>query len=144
MCILVVMFFSLLFSSLYNLSLLILSMYLCSLAKSEDENWSVMDDSDPLVHRKFYINVCRPLTPIKSITGPGCDFDAAACETFIGENGVSDLTFSPPEVTTVNIIGSVQGRLESTDKFAYKVVWSTNENIGQVQKSKPFVGKVIE
>ena len=41
----------------------------------------VLDDSDPANRRKFYINVCRPLTSIHGLTSTGCELNAAACET---------------------------------------------------------------
>ncbi|CAM5101789.1 unnamed protein product [Eretmochelys imbricata] len=50
---------------------------LSSLSKSEDrgENWYAMDNSEPNEHKKYYINVCRPLVPV-----PGCDRYASGCQ----------------------------------------------------------------
>ncbi|XP_038659271.1 cation-independent mannose-6-phosphate receptor isoform X2 [Scyliorhinus canicula] len=50
---------------------------LSSLSKSEDSdesNWFAMDTSSSN-HKKYYINVCRPLNPVK-----GCDRYAAVCQ----------------------------------------------------------------
>ncbi|XP_071800837.1 cation-independent mannose-6-phosphate receptor-like [Asterias amurensis] len=51
---------------------------LSSLSKSlEEENWSFVDDSDPHGDRKkYYINVCRPINPVK-----GCGAFAGVCQT---------------------------------------------------------------
>ncbi|EPY85235.1 cation-independent mannose-6-phosphate receptor precursor [Camelus ferus] len=52
---------------------------LSSLAKSEGGrggNWYAMDNAGPRsTWRKYYINVCRPLSPV-----PGCDRYASACQ----------------------------------------------------------------
>ncbi|XP_041350855.1 cation-independent mannose-6-phosphate receptor-like [Gigantopelta aegis] len=47
------------------------------------ENWAVLDDSNPLEKHKFYINVCRPVNPVHLVSGGTvtCDAFAAACET---------------------------------------------------------------
>ncbi|XP_022089875.1 cation-independent mannose-6-phosphate receptor-like [Acanthaster planci] len=51
---------------------------LSSLSKSlEEDNWSFVDDSDLYGNRKkYYINVCRPVNPVK-----GCGAFAGACQT---------------------------------------------------------------
>ncbi|XP_076467139.1 cation-independent mannose-6-phosphate receptor-like [Babylonia areolata] len=56
---------------------------LSSLSKSAaGENWVVLDDSDTSNRRKFYINVCRPLSPIHGLTSSSaCDLNAAVCMT---------------------------------------------------------------
>ncbi|ETE64374.1 Cation-independent mannose-6-phosphate receptor [Ophiophagus hannah] len=46
-----------------------------SLFGNVKENWFAMDNSGENVHKKYYINVCRPLNPI-----PGCDRRASICE----------------------------------------------------------------
>lgn len=51
----------------------------CRLAKSEDGpegNWYALDSAGAhSTWRKYYINVCRPLSPV-----PGCDRYASACQ----------------------------------------------------------------
>ncbi|XP_056150610.1 cation-independent mannose-6-phosphate receptor [Lampris incognitus] len=42
---------------------------------SSSRNWQVMDQSDPNSLRKYYINVCRPITPVT-----GCDRQASVCQ----------------------------------------------------------------
>ncbi|XP_038048004.1 cation-independent mannose-6-phosphate receptor-like [Patiria miniata] len=56
---------------------------LSSLSKSlEEDNWSFVDDSDPQGNRKkYYINVCRPVNPVK-----GCGAFAGACQTEFNNN----------------------------------------------------------
>ena len=61
-----------------------------SLSMSEEqENWSVIDDSNPEKKLKYYLNVCRPVNPVH--VGTGCDSFAAACQTSI-ENGQVSVT----------------------------------------------------
>ena len=55
----------------------------------EQENWSVIDDSNPKKKLKYYLNVCRPVNPVH--VGTGCDSFAAACQTSI-ENGEVSVT----------------------------------------------------
>lgn len=58
-----------------------------SLFGNVKENWFAMDNSGETVHKKYYINVCRPLSPI-----PGCDRRASICEmTFKRGESVSML-----------------------------------------------------
>ncbi|XP_013921730.1 PREDICTED: cation-independent mannose-6-phosphate receptor [Thamnophis sirtalis] len=46
-----------------------------SLFRNVKKNWFAMDNSGENVHKKYYINVCRPLNSI-----PGCDRRASICE----------------------------------------------------------------
>uniref|UniRef100_A0A6J0UVP4 Cation-independent mannose-6-phosphate receptor isoform X1 n=1 Tax=Pogona vitticeps TaxID=103695 RepID=A0A6J0UVP4_9SAUR len=46
-----------------------------SLSGGRTENWFAMDNSEQHVHKKYYINICRPLNPV-----PGCDRRASVCE----------------------------------------------------------------
>uniref|UniRef100_A0A8D0GH90 Insulin like growth factor 2 receptor n=1 Tax=Sphenodon punctatus TaxID=8508 RepID=A0A8D0GH90_SPHPU len=70
---------------------------LSRLSKSEhrDGNWHAMDISEPGEHKKYYINVCRPLNPV-----PGCDRYASVCQmTYKNDHG----HFS--EVTSISNVG---------------------------------------
>uniref|UniRef100_A0A8C5X5C4 Insulin like growth factor 2 receptor n=1 Tax=Malurus cyaneus samueli TaxID=2593467 RepID=A0A8C5X5C4_9PASS len=70
---------------------------LSRLAKSEKrgENWYAMDSSRPNEHKKYYINVCRPLIAV-----PGCDRRASVCQ--MKYKPVSD---SYSEVTSISNLG---------------------------------------
>nr|XP_046229339.1 cation-independent mannose-6-phosphate receptor [Scatophagus argus] len=59
---------------------------LSSLSRSTSSgNWEVMDLSDPMNRRKYYINICRPLNAV-----PGCDRSASVCQVkYIYEQGSS-------------------------------------------------------
>uniref|UniRef100_A0A670YH54 Insulin like growth factor 2 receptor n=1 Tax=Pseudonaja textilis TaxID=8673 RepID=A0A670YH54_PSETE len=59
-----------------------------SLFGNVKENWFAMDNSGENVHKKYYINVCRPLNPI-----PGCDRRASICE----------MTFKRGESVSINL-----------------------------------------
>ncbi|XP_070567815.1 cation-independent mannose-6-phosphate receptor-like [Ptychodera flava] len=64
---------------------------LSSLSKAEnDENWSIIDDTDPNNKKKYYINVCRSLNPVTF-----CDPYAAVCQT----------TFAPEEIAGISNMG---------------------------------------
>ncbi|XP_072218868.1 cation-independent mannose-6-phosphate receptor isoform X2 [Leuresthes tenuis] len=69
---------------------------LSSLSRSSSSrNWLAMDLSDTLNLKKYYINICRPINPIR-----GCDRDASVCEMkYITEQG------SPKEVVSVSNMG---------------------------------------
>nr|CAB3255509.1 cation-independent mannose-6-phosphate receptor [Phallusia mammillata] len=64
---------------------------LSSLAKSEDdedENWTVMGDSqDGQPRKKYYLNVCRPVNEVQGSGETGCDALAGACQTTIDAQG---------------------------------------------------------
>ncbi|KAM4529814.1 cation-independent mannose-6-phosphate receptor [Fundulus diaphanus] len=89
---------------------------LSSLSRSTSaKNWPVMDLTDSLNRKKYYINICRPLVPV-----PGCDRDASVCEmTYMTQQD------SPKEVVSVSNMGKskrgpiIEGRdrllLEFTD-----------------------------
>ncbi|KAF7662089.1 hypothetical protein LDENG_00246530 [Lucifuga dentata] len=79
------------------------------------KNWQVMDLSDALNLRKYYINICRPISAV-----PGCDRQASVCQMkYSSEQG------SRREVVSVSNMGVakrgpiIQGRdrllLEFTD-----------------------------
>ncbi|OWF52457.1 cation-independent mannose-6-phosphate receptor-like [Mizuhopecten yessoensis] len=53
---------------------------LSSLSKSvSQDNWELLDDSDPKNKLKYYINVCRPLSEVH--VGKGCSTFGSACRT---------------------------------------------------------------
>lgn len=53
---------------------------LSSLSRGTDQdNWAVVDESNPGSRRKFYLNVCTPLKEIP--VGSGCSPFAAVCQT---------------------------------------------------------------
>uniref|UniRef100_A0A8C5X5U1 Insulin like growth factor 2 receptor n=1 Tax=Malurus cyaneus samueli TaxID=2593467 RepID=A0A8C5X5U1_9PASS len=62
---------------------------LSRLAKSEKrgENWYAMDSSRPNEHKKYYINVCRPLIAV-----PGCDRRASVCQMKYKPDSYSEVT----------------------------------------------------
>ncbi|XP_040919977.1 cation-independent mannose-6-phosphate receptor isoform X2 [Toxotes jaculatrix] len=67
---------------------------LSSLSRSS-RNWEVMDLSDSMNKKKYYINICRPISPV-----PHCDRHASVCQmTYISEQG------SPKEVVSVSNMG---------------------------------------
>ncbi|XP_067097484.1 cation-independent mannose-6-phosphate receptor [Osmerus mordax] len=63
---------------------------LSSLSRSStSRNWQIMDLSDPGNLRKYYINVCRPLSPVA-----GCDRQASVCQ----------MKYEPREVTLTETV----------------------------------------
>uniref|UniRef100_A0A8C2ZCN4 Insulin-like growth factor 2 receptor n=1 Tax=Cyclopterus lumpus TaxID=8103 RepID=A0A8C2ZCN4_CYCLU len=69
---------------------------LSSLSRSTSiSNWQVMDLSDSMNLKKYYINICRPINAV-----PGCDRHASVCQMkYISEQG------SPKEVVSVSNLG---------------------------------------
>ncbi|XP_030577044.1 cation-independent mannose-6-phosphate receptor isoform X2 [Archocentrus centrarchus] len=58
-------------------------------------NWQAMDMSDTKNLKKYYINVCRPISPVH-----GCDRDASVCEMkYVTQQG------SPEEVVSISNMG---------------------------------------
>ncbi|KAM3602400.1 uncharacterized protein V6R79_003255 [Siganus canaliculatus] len=67
---------------------------LSSLSRSSS-NWQVMDLSDTTSRKKYYINICRPISAV-----PGCDRHASVCQIkYITDQG------SPKEVVSVSNMG---------------------------------------
>ncbi|XP_056283695.1 cation-independent mannose-6-phosphate receptor [Pseudoliparis swirei] len=69
---------------------------LSSLSRSSStSNWQVMDLSDSMNLKKYYINICRPINAV-----PGCDRHASICQMkYISEQG------SPKEAVSVSNMG---------------------------------------
>ncbi|XP_012940789.1 cation-independent mannose-6-phosphate receptor [Aplysia californica] len=74
---------------------------LSSLARVS-ENWSVMRGHGPDDRQKFYINICRPVAPVKGVQ---CGRFAAVCATSVDQHGNEKLFHgslgkaeSPPEI----------------------------------------------
>ncbi|KAG7460969.1 hypothetical protein MATL_G00204630 [Megalops atlanticus] len=94
---------------------------LSSLARSDrngGKNWLAMDMSDTSNLRKYYINVCRPLTPVT-----GCDRLASVCEMKyeLDQGGVSEkVSISNMGVAKKGPVIEEEGRLllEYTDGSA--------------------------
>ena len=71
-------------------SILSIFMHFCSLGRTDvQDNWVIIDDTDPNNKVKFYINVCRSLNEVK--VGTGCSPFAAVCATKITNGVVSSL-----------------------------------------------------
>ncbi|CAN9507985.1 unnamed protein product [Ophioblennius macclurei] len=76
---------------------------------ASSSNWQTMDLSDVTDLRKFYINVCRPLSPVH-----GCDAAASVCQTkYVTDQG------SPQELVAIKNLGvSKRGPvIESRDRI---------------------------
>uniref|UniRef100_A0A4W6DDK0 Insulin-like growth factor 2 receptor n=1 Tax=Lates calcarifer TaxID=8187 RepID=A0A4W6DDK0_LATCA len=69
---------------------------LSSLSRSStNSNWQAMDLSDPLNLKKYYINICRPISAV-----PGCDRHASVCQMkYVTQQG------SSKEVVSVSNMG---------------------------------------
>ncbi|XP_072299395.1 cation-independent mannose-6-phosphate receptor [Eucyclogobius newberryi] len=69
---------------------------LSSLSRSSATgNWQEMDLNDPASHKKYYINVCRPINPVQ-----GCDRHTSVCQMkYVTEQS------TPKEVVSVGNMG---------------------------------------
>ncbi|XP_069028432.1 cation-independent mannose-6-phosphate receptor [Embiotoca jacksoni] len=76
---------------------------------SSATNWEVMDLSDTVDRKKYYINICRPINPV-----PGCDRDASVCQMkYVQDKG------SAKETVSVSNVGVFKRALviESRDRL---------------------------
>lgn len=74
--------------AVFLLVLAVLWFLLTSLSRGTDqENWAVVDESNPGSRKKFYLNVCTPLKEIP--VGSGCSPFAAVCQTSYQNSQVS-------------------------------------------------------
>uniref|UniRef100_H3CWI6 Insulin-like growth factor 2 receptor n=1 Tax=Tetraodon nigroviridis TaxID=99883 RepID=H3CWI6_TETNG len=79
-------------------------------------NWHVMDFSDPLNPKKYYFNICRPITPVL-----GCDRHASVCQMRYEQGSMK-------EVVSVSNMGMAKGGpiIEDRDRLLLKFTDGSN------------------